>query len=217
MNGGSFSLLSRSAADAGLSRKGALILPRLPFSRREALSILKTSSAGMTMEALDFDATRAMAMSKELAQYRIIHFATHGLVDSKEPQFSGLVFSLVDKEGNPQNGFLSLQDIYNLDLPVDLVVLSACETALGKEIDGEGLLGLTRGFMYAGAPRVVASLWNINDVAAAELMAKFYVALEKKHLHPAAALRDAQTEMWKQDRWRHPYYWAAFQFQGEWR
>jgi len=110
-----------------------------------------------------------------------------------------------------------LQDIYNLNLPAELVVLSACETGLGKSIQGEGLVGLTRGFMYAGATRVVASLWKIDDLATAELMAEFYKAMERDGMRPAAALRAAQIHMWKQQRWRSPYYWAAFQIHGEWK
>jgi len=96
-------------------------------------------------------------------------------------------------------------------------VLSACETGLGKDIRGEGLIGLTRGFMYAGASRVVASLWNVDDVATAELMGRFYKGMEKDGLRPAAALRQAQIQMWKQKDWSAPYYWAAFQVQGEWK
>ena len=110
------------------------------------------------------------------------------MINSEHPELSGLVFSLVDPDGRQQDGFLQLKDIYNLNLPADLVVLSACETGLGKEINGEGLIGLTRGFMYAGATRVVASLWNVSDVATAQLMANFYRAMEKEHLAPAAAL-----------------------------
>jgi CHAT domain-containing protein len=126
------------------------------------------------------------------------------------------VLSLVDQQGRRRNGFLGLRDIYNLNLRAELVVLSACETGLGKEITGEGLVGLTRGFMYAGANRVVASLWNINDQATAKLMADFYRAMEKQGMTAAAALRAAQIAMWRQKRWRFPYYWAAFQVQGEW-
>lgn len=123
---------------------------------------------------------------------------------------------MVDQRGRPQNGFLELQDIYNLNLPAELVVLSGCETALGKEVQGEGLLGLTRGFMYAGATRVIASLWNADDVSTKELMEKFYRAMEREGMRPAAALRAAQVAMWKQHRWKDPYYWAAFEIQGEW-
>jgi CHAT domain-containing protein len=209
--------LTRSAADVGLTRNGTLSLPRLPFSRREADEIMAVTPEGEGKKAVDFDASRATATSPELSQYRIVHFATHGLLDSVHPELSGLVFSMVDKNGRPQNGFLELQDIYNLNLPADLVVLSACETGLGKEISGEGLVGLTRGFMYAGASRVMASLWKVSDAGTAALMAEFYRSMEKDALPPAAALRAAQIKMWQQKRWRDPYYWAAFQLQGEWK
>jgi CHAT domain-containing protein len=169
------------------------------------------------MEALDFDATRAAALSPALAQYRIVHFATHGLVNSTHPELSGLVLSLVNEKGEPQNGFLGLEDIYNLNLPADLVVLSACETGLGHEIQGEGLVGLTRAFMYAGAPRVVASLWQVPDRATAELMKRFYAAMLVDHMPPAAALRQAQISLSKEKRWSAPYYWAGFILQGEWK
>ncbi|MGI8997186.1 MAG: CHAT domain-containing protein, partial [Pyrinomonadaceae bacterium] len=119
--------------------------------------------------------------------------------------------------GQPVAGFLRLNEIYNLKLNAELVVLSACRTGLGKEIKGEGLIGLTRGFMYAGSPRVVASLWKVDDVATAELMKRFYQKMLRDHLRPAAALRAAQVEMWRQPRWQSPYYWAAFQLQGEWK
>jgi CHAT domain-containing protein len=146
-----------------------------------------------------------------------VHFATHALSDNRHPEFSGLVLSLVDKKGVPQNGFLDLQDIYNLNLPADLVVLSGCETALGTEIQGEGIIGLTRGFMYAGATRVVASLWNVDDASTKMLMERFYRAMEQEGMPPSAALRTAQISMWKQLRWKNPFYWAAFEIQGEWK
>jgi CHAT domain-containing protein len=201
----------------GINRSGLFLLPRLRYSRMEAQAITAAMPAGKVMLALDFDANRSTATSPELAHYGIIHFATHGLVDSEHPELSGLVLSMVDKHGKPQDGFLQLQDIYNLKLPANLVVLSACETALGKEIKGEGMIGLTRGFMYAGASRVVASLWKVSDVATATLMADFYRAMEKDSMPASAALRTAQINMWKQKRWSDPYFWAAFQIQGEWR
>jgi CHAT domain-containing protein len=209
--------LFRSAMDAELISSDLVSLPRLAFTRREANAILATVPPEEAMVALDFKASRALATSKELAQYRIIHFATHALMNSKHPELSGLVLSMVDEQGKAQNGFLQLEDIYNLTLPVDLVVLSACETGLGKEIHQEGLIGLTRGFMYAGASRVIASLWTVDDVATAELMGYLYEAMEKDRIPPADALRKAQLKMWQQRRWRHPYYWAAFQIQGEWK
>jgi CHAT domain-containing protein len=152
-----------------------------------------------------------------LGQYRIVHFATHGLINSEHPELSGLVLSLIDENGKPQDGFLRMSEIFNLEMPADLVVLSACQTALGKEVKGEGLVGLTRGFMHAGAQRVVASLWQVDDLATAELMKHFYRGMLKENLRPAAALRVAQIELSKSPRWSSPYYWAGFVIQGEWR
>jgi CHAT domain-containing protein/Tfp pilus assembly protein PilF len=212
-----FSHLTRSAADFGWqhNRSGEVYLPRLRFTRQEADAIAAAAPGGQVLEALDFGASRATATSAALANYRIIHFATHALLNSRHPELSGLVLSLVDERGNPQNGFLGLEDIYNLNLPADLVVLSACDTALGKEINGEGLIGLTRGFMYAGAGRVMASLWSIDDRATAELMGHFYGALLREGKTPAAALREAQLRMRKNQHWRSPYFWASFQIQGD--
>ena len=144
------------------------------------------------------------------------------VVLSRIKQGCGLRTCVADQQvgfplGKCQNGFLRANDIYNLKLPAELVVLSACQTGLGKEIKGEGLVGLTRGFMYAGAARVVVSLWNVNDKATADLMTKFYEKMLKQGERPAAALRAAQVEMWKQKQWQSPYYWAAFTMQGEWR
>jgi CHAT domain-containing protein len=208
--------LTRSATDVGLIGSGRY-LSRLLWTQREAAAILRVTPSGQSMEALGFDANRATALSPSLAQYRIVHFATHALLDSKNPELSGLVLSLVDKRGRPQNGFLDLEQIYNLNLPADLIVLSACDTGLGQEIRGEGLIGLSRGFMYAGASRVMASLWSVDDEVTSELMARFYKSLEQNHMSPAAALRAAQIDVAKEERWRSPYYWAGFQIQGEWK
>jgi CHAT domain-containing protein/Tfp pilus assembly protein PilF len=210
-------LLTRSAGDLGLSREGSVHLPRLLYTREEAAGIRAVAPDAKSLSALDFAASRSTAISPELSRYRIIHFATHGLINSEHPELSGLVFSLVDRNGRQQDGFLQLNDIYNLNLPADLVVLSACETGLGKQVNGEGLIGLTRGFMYAGSSRVVASLWNVSDVATAQLMTDFYRAMEQDHVAPAAALRSAQIALWKQKRWHSPYFWAAFQIQGDWK
>ena len=208
-------LLLRSAAEVGVIN-GGNHFPRLFFSRREADAIARQIPSGDVKEAIDFQASRTTARSPDLANYRIIHFATHGLLNSEHPELSGLVLSLVDERGRPQDGFLTLGDIYNLNLPADMIVLSACETGLGKEIQGEGLVGITRGFMYAGASRVVTSLWKVDDAATAELMGKFYRGMLKEGLQPAAALRNAQVEMWKQKRWSSPYFWAGFVMQGQW-
>jgi len=196
---------------------GNLVIRRLQFTRQEADKILAVAPRGANLRAIDFQANRATATSGELSKYRYVHFATHGYLDSERPDLSAVVLSLVDEQGNPQDGFLRAREIYNLNLPAELVVLSACQTGLGKEIKGEGLVGLTRGFMYAGARRVVVSLWNVNDKATAELMQRFYRKMLKDKQSPAASLRAAQLEMWQQKQWQSPYFWAAFVLQGEWK
>jgi CHAT domain-containing protein len=190
---------------------------RLRFSRAEADEIARLAPPTSSWKALDFDASRDTVLNADLSQYRIVHFATHSLLNSDHPELSGVVLSLVDRAGRPQNGFLRLYDIYNLRLNADLVVLSACQTALGGEIRGEGLIGLTRGFLYAGAPRVVATLWEIDDRTTSELMKHFYGAMLSRGERPAAALRAAQTAMFQTRGWDSPYYWGAFTLQGEWR
>src|SRR5262249_41021362 len=190
---------------------------RLRFSRTEAEEIARFAASGATFKALDFEASRDTAMKPDLGDYRIVHFATHSLLDNEHPELSGVVLSLVDRNGQPQNGFLRLYDIYNLRLSAELVVLSACRTALGKEIKGEGLIGLTRGFLYAGAPRVAATLWEIDDRATAEAMKRFYQGLLDRGERPAEALRAAQMALWRTKGWDAPYYWAAFTLEGEWR
>jgi CHAT domain-containing protein/tetratricopeptide (TPR) repeat protein len=200
-----------------LADNSGLIIRRLKYTRQEADQILAEAPRAKNLRAIDFKANRATATGGELSKYRYVHFATHGYIDSERPNLSAIVLSLVDEEGKPQNGFLRANEIYNLNLPAELVVLSACETGLGKEIKGEGLVGLTQGFMYAGARRVVVSLWNVNDKATAELMARFYRGMLREKKTPAAALRAAQIEMSRQRQWQSPYYWAAFTLQGEWR
>jgi CHAT domain-containing protein/tetratricopeptide (TPR) repeat protein len=209
--------VERSAGETGLVDNQAVRIPRLPFSRREADAIISLVQNSNGMKAVDFKANRATATSSELAQYRIIHFSTHGLLNSQHPELSGVILSLVDEHGAPQDGFLRLNEVYNLKLPAELVVLSACNTGLGKEVRGEGLVGLTRGFMYAGAARVAASMWRVDDAATAELMRLFYTRMLRDGRRPAAALRAAQVEMFRQKRWQSPYYWAAFVLQGEWK
>jgi CHAT domain-containing protein len=190
---------------------------RLRFSRTEAEEIARLAPRGSALKALDFEASRDTVLKGEIGRYRIVHFATHSILNSEHPELSGVVLSLVDRSGQPQNGFLRLYDIYNLRLASDLVVLSACRTALGREIQGEGLIGLTRGFLYAGAPRVVATLWEIDDRGTAEMMKRFYEGMLARGERPAAALRAAQIGMWKTKGWDAPYYWAAFTLVGEWR
>jgi CHAT domain-containing protein/Tfp pilus assembly protein PilF len=190
---------------------------RLRFSRQEAEEIARRTPPALTRVALDFDASREAVLNTDLGQYRILHFATHSLLDNQRPELSGVVLSLVDRAGRPQNGFLRLYDIYNLRLGSDLVVLSACQTARGGQIEGEGLIGLTRGFLYAGAPRVVATLWEVDDRTTAMVMKHFYEEMLVRGQRPAAALRSAQAEVARTKGWDPPYYWAAFTLQGEWR
>ena len=205
--------VKRSAEESGLNG-----FPRLRFSREEADQIMRLVPRSNNLEALDFAASKSAATSADLGQYRIVHFATHGLINNRHADLSGIVLSLVDQEGKPQNGFLRLYDIYNMNLSAELVVLSACQTALGKDIKGEGLVGLTRAFMYAGAPRIVASLWRTEDRATAVLMNRFYAyLLAGNGMSPAAALKKAQLSMWQDKRWNQPRYWAAFTLQGEWK
>ena len=203
-----------ASRDAGISQDGVQI-PRLIASGAEADEIIAAAPWYTGFKAVGFDANREIVLGSQLANYRIIHFATHGLINSERPELSGIVLSLFDNEGHPQNGFLRLHDIYNLHLPADLVVLSACSTGLGKDVRGEGLIGLTRGFMYAGASGVIASLWKVDDDATAELMKHFYDALFQKGMTPAAALRYAQLTLSQNKRWQSPYYWAGFVIQGQ--
>ncbi|RPH53576.1 CHAT domain-containing protein, partial [bacterium] len=190
---------------------------RLPGSRQEAEAIAALVPAGESLVALGADASRSLVLGDRLSAFRVLHFATHGVFDAERPALSGLALSSIDAAGKPEDGFLHLHDVYNLRLDADLVVLSGCRTALGREVRGEGLIGLTRGFLYAGASRVVASLWRVEDQATAALMTRFYRALWEEGLPPAAALRAAQLGMREQRRWRDPYYWAGFVLQGDWQ
>jgi CHAT domain-containing protein/uncharacterized protein HemY len=210
-------LIEHLTQNSASSPSGRMKIPRLPFTKSEADRIISVAPDKFNLEAVGFKANRATVTGGEMKNYRYLHFATHGYLDSERPGFSALALSMVDEQGKPQDGFLRANEVYNLDLPAELVVLSACQTGLGKEIKGEGLIGLTRGFMYAGAARVVVSLWSVNDRATAELMAKFYEKMLKENQRPAAALRAAQVEMWRGKQWQSPYYWAAFVLQGEWK
>jgi CHAT domain-containing protein len=195
------------------SRSKLSKLPRLFNARRELLAISDLAGDDSSFY-LEYNATRENLLNLDLSQYRILHVVTHGVLDAQRPELSGLVLSLIDRDRQPITGFVSLADIYKLHAP-ELVVLSACYTALGKKQDGEGLVGVTRGFMYAGASGVVASLWQVDDSATAELMKYFYANMLQQGMGPAAALRDAQNKIRSQPKWSSPYYWAGFTFQGD--
>lgn len=194
-----------------------LRLDRLIHSRREAEAILSLVPPARSFAALGFAARRELVDDGSLAGYRIVHFATHGLVDPEQPELSSLVLSLYAPDGTPRDGFLRAYETSRLELPVELVVLSACDTVHGREVRGEGLVGLTHGFLRAGASRVMVSLWSVDDRATSELMRRFYSALLVDGDPPGRALRRAQLAMLADEDRRAPYYWAGFSLYGDWR
>ncbi len=206
--------LDRSAIPGGNAPRR---LSRLPFTRLEADAIAALAPRGAVRSATGFDASLQAVTDPGMAGYRVVHFATHGVLDTRTPQLSGLVLSLVDRQGRPQNGFLRLHDLDRLHLDAELTVLSGCETALGRTVEGEGVIGLTRGFLAAGSRRVVASVWKVDDLATAELMRRFYAGMFTRGQPAAAALRAAQLEMARSARWGHPHYWAGWVLNGDWR
>lgn len=188
---------------------------RLLATEEEAQSIMRFAPAGLSVLLTGFAANRENAIKDDLYKYRILHFATHGVVNDRYPSLSGLLLSTFDDRGKTQNGLLQLHDIYGLHLNADLVVLSGCQTGLGKELSGEGLIGLTQSFLYAGSRSVVVTLWDVQDRPTATLMTDFYRAMLKEGMPPAAALRQAKLNMYREG--LGPSYWAAFVIQGEFR
>ena len=188
----------------------------LMYTKHELKNLTEIAGPKSLVES-GFAASRNTLDNLDLSQYSILHFATHGLLDPRRPERSGFFLSMVDAKGRPQNGFITMQDVYRLHAPVDLVVLSACRTGLGKDVRGEGLIGLTRGFMYAGASSVVASLWKVDDEATAELMKHFYTNMLQKGMRPAEALRSAQNALRQNPQWESPHFWAGFVLQGEFK
>lgn len=196
--------------------RGSQHIVRLPGSRSEALAIQEIVGPEHARLALGFDANRKSVINGSLAHYRVIHFATHGIADTRHPEMSGLILSLLSPRGDHQDGYLRLSDIYNLKLSADLVVLSSCDSALGKDLESEGIIGLPRGFLYAGARAVIASLWKVDDDATAELMKGLYGRMQQGK-SPQAALRESQLELARDSRYRQPYYWAAFVLEGDYK
>lgn len=197
----------------GISRGSSL--SRLTYSSVEADAISAAAPRGTSMIVKGFDANRETAMSSRIGGYQILHFATHGFLDSEHPELSGIVLTMVDPKGVRQNGVMPLHDIYSLNLSAELTVLSACQTALGKDINGEGLVGLSYSFISAGSKSVVASLWKVDDRATAKLMTGFYESLLQQGMSTGAALREAKLRTMKEKQWRAPYFWAGFVLQGE--
>jgi CHAT domain-containing protein/Tfp pilus assembly protein PilF len=204
--------VTRAARDLGL-----VDLRPIPFTRQEAAAIMALAPPAQTLHATGPAASRKLVLDGGLARYRIVHLATHAFLHPQHPELSGVVLSLFDRGGRPQDGFLRSYEIAELDLPAELVVLSACRTGVGREVPGEGLVGLTQSFFQAGAARVLASLWDVDDAATARLMAGFYRELLVNGRSPAAALRAAQRAMRAEPRWSAPAYWAGFVVAGEWR
>ncbi len=197
---------------------GGLHLARLAGTRTEAdaiSAIAKTGGAHADVWT-DLNASEDNVKTRDVSSYRYLHVATHGLLDAERPQFTGVVLSLVGNKSN--DGFLRTDEIFNLKLGSPLVMLSACETGLGKEKRGEGVIGLTRAFMYAGAPTVGVSLWSVADKSTAELMTDFYKRLlGATPQSPGAAMRDAQLAMINGKQYSAPFYWAPFVLVGEWK
>jgi CHAT domain-containing protein len=163
--------------------------------------------------AFGFEANRDAITGAVLGRYRMIHFATHGIAES---ELSALVLSRWDRSGQPMSRYLLEEwEIYDMDLAADLVVLSACRSGLGPRARGEGVLGLARAFLWAGATQVVASLWDVDDEATRHLMTEFYRRMLVHGDPPAEALRRAQASVREDSRWRSPHYWAGFVLQGD--
>ena len=167
--------------------------------------------AAQRMTLTGASATREAVLDADLRHVRYLHFATHAFADAQDPELSALVLSRYRADGSPRDGVLRLHDLEQLRLDADLVVLSGCETALGRAIHGEGLVGLSYGFLVAGARTVVASLWQVPDTATAVLMREFYRQLLTEHRSPSIALKLAQDQVRSQPRWAEPYFWAGFQ------
>jgi CHAT domain-containing protein len=192
-------------------------IPRLFATQAEADSIADTVGKSRVEIVSGFAANREKVLDSTISDYRMLHFATHGLVDVQRPEVSSIVLSQFDEIGNKKEGFLRLQDIYSLNLASDLVVLSACESAVGKQIKGEGLMSLNNAFLQAGAKSVLSSAWKVDDDATAEFMKRFYANLVNKRRTTAEALRQTQLEMVNSTQYKSPFYWAAFTVNGEFR
>jgi len=203
--------LTRSAAET------ATRLERLEYTGEEARRIASLVPPSQALVALGLDATRERAMAGDLGRYRFVHFATHALVNTRHPDLSGIVLSTVAPGGAARDGFLRLPDIYNMQLSADVVVLSACQTALGRDVRGEGIVGLTRGFLHAGARSVLSTLWEVRDKQTSELMAQFYEGMLRDGLAPGAALRKAQLRAMRDPASSAPFFWASFVMHGDWR
>ncbi|MDH3590833.1 MAG: CHAT domain-containing protein, partial [Planctomycetota bacterium] len=182
--------------------RGRTLSP-LPATRKEAEAIGTTTLLGA--QASEAGLYKALPTKK---RWRAVHFGCHGLVNVEQPMLSSLALA----PDGEHDGFLTALEVLRTKIPADLAVLSACETARGKIVKGEGIVGLTRAFMFAGSPRVICSLWKVDDEATQALMVKFYELWKTQPT--ATALKNAQAFVRGHDKWKHPYYWAAWQLWG---
>ena len=188
-------------------REWSSSLASLPYARAEVDAISGLYPAKQVTVFTGKDASESNVKKVDLRQYRVVHFASHGLIDEEEPQFSALVLTPGD---NREDGFFTMREVFDLKLDADLVVLSACKSGLGKQVRGEGLAGLSRAFFAAGTSNVLVSLWNVYDLSTAQFMTSFYQSLQKKGVTKAAALQQAREQMIHSGKFSHPYYWAPF-------
>lgn len=204
---------AEATRDAGLEG-----FTRLPFAGREGEEIAALfPDPRQVFKAFGLQASRQTVTRPELARYDALHIASHAFSSADRPHLSGIVLSLLDERGQWQDGFLRAFEVYGLRLPNSLVVLSGCQTGLGAEVEGEGILGLVRGFFYAGSPRVMASLWNVDDESTALLMRKLYQEVMREQSPAGAALAKAQRELLGDPRWSDPHFWAGIVLAGSWR
>jgi CHAT domain-containing protein len=194
-------------------REWAGSLGPLPYARNEVKAISKLYPGNQSALFFGQDASEDQVKNMNLQKYRYIHFASHGLIDEENPQYSALV--LASKPGSSEDGFLTLREVFDLQFNADLVVLSACKTGLGKQIRGEGVSGLSRAFLSAGTSEVLVSLWNVYDASTSEFMVSFYKNLENKKMSHPAALKQARIEMIHSGKFNHPYYWSPFVLIGD--
>lgn len=206
---------SRLRTKATLRSPGEEVaFPRLRFSLQEAEAISTLAPANRRKISTGFAATRQAALATPLASYDVLHFATHAEWNQSNPELSGIVLSMFSESGRPTNGYLRLNDIAHWRLSSQLVVLSACETALGQQLKGEGTMGLSRSFLSAGAGGIVASLWAVDDAATATFMRAFYEGYLNRAMLPSAAIAHARTVVQSQPKWTHPFFWAGFVYTG---
>lgn len=190
---------------------------QLPYTRTEVNAIASLFPASERRVLLGAEADESTVKTAPLGEFRYVHFAAHAMVDEEYPARSAIILSApTDAKDKKEDGALQMAEVMQLKLNADLVTLSACRTGLGQMLHGEGIIGLTRAFLYAGADSVVVSLWNVNDIATASLMKSFYKHLQKG-LGKDEALRQAKLELLRgqQPAWRHPYFWASFVLVGD--